>query len=105
MLEAASTLSRARCLHNRHSVIFVALDQEEQGCLGSLEFVRSYLAPDFPRGIQGAYVLDTVANFAGARRGSQTVPEDWERLAPEAARSIREHGEKVGRRKNLRTVV
>ncbi len=95
MLEAASTLVRSRCLRNRHSIIFVALDQEEQGCLGSLEFVRSYLAPDFPQGPQGAFVLDTLANWAGAKERSQSVPEEWDRLAPEAARSIREHGERV----------
>ncbi len=98
MLEVASTLARARCFNNTHSVIFVALDQEETGCLGSLEFVRSYLRPRFlrdGRDFQGAFILDTVANWDGGIEGTQAVPKEWDRLAPEAAKNIRNRNNKV----------
>ena len=34
--EIASSLVRAKCYKNRHSIIFVAFDAEEVGCHGSL---------------------------------------------------------------------
>ena len=38
---------------NDHSIIFVLFDMEEPGCYGSLEFIRTFLIPQFvERGIQ-----------------------------------------------------
>ena len=40
-------------LQNDHSIIFVLFDMEEPGCYGSLEFIRTFLIPQFvERGIQ-----------------------------------------------------
>ena len=53
VLEAAATLARAKCHKNEHSIIFVLFDMEEPGCHGSLEFIRTFLIPQFvERGIQ-----------------------------------------------------
>lgn len=84
LLEVASTLSLARCFDPEYSIIFVALDQEEPGCYGSLEFIRSYLMPEFIENgieIQGSIILDTIGNYDSSER-SQDVPESWVQLAP-----------------------
>ena len=47
LLETAAALANAKCLDNEYTIIFAALDLEEAGCLGSLEFIRSYLKPNF----------------------------------------------------------
>jgi len=95
LLEVASTLTlNSPCLRNNHSIIFVALDQEELGCLGSLEFIRSYLLNEFPAGPRGAFVLDTLLNYA-PDEGAQTVPKDWAKLVPEADSAIKRRGKKV----------
>ncbi len=91
LLEVAATLVNAECHRNEHSVIFVLFDMEEPGCHGSLEFIRTFLAPKFlDRGIeiQGMFNLDTMLNF-NDDSGSQTVPDNWDSLMPEAAENVR----------------
>lgn len=82
---------RAKCHRNQHSIIFVAFDSEETGCLGSLEFIRSFLIPDFidkfGNQIQGAIVIDTVLNWDD-RPGSQEVPDAWHKIVPNVAKEI-----------------
>ncbi len=83
--EVASTLARAKCFKNVHTIIFVAFDAEEVGCHGSLEFIRSFLIPDFiEKGyrIQGAFILDTLLNWDD-NEGSQEVTEYWSEALPE----------------------
>jgi hypothetical protein len=53
-------------------VVFAAFNREEDGLLGSKDFVESYL-PQAPFRIQCAHVLETVG-FASSTPGSQRVP-------------------------------
>jgi len=53
-------------------VVFVAFNREEDGLLGSKDFVESYL-PQAPFQIQCAHILEMVG-FASAAPGSQRVP-------------------------------
>jgi Zn-dependent M28 family amino/carboxypeptidase len=54
------------------AVVFVAFNREEDGLLGSKDFVDSYL-PKAPFQIQCAHVLEMVG-FASSTPGSQLVP-------------------------------
>ena len=84
MMEAARVLGNAECFKPEYSVrdhgfkqvltiskqigfqvIFVALDSEESGCFGSLEFVQKFVMPRFVRAgaePRAVFVLDTVLN-------------------------------------------
>ena len=66
MIEIATALMKAECFVNDHTIIFVLFDAEETGCIGSLEFVRSFLIPDYIDNlnlIQGAIIIDSVMNW------------------------------------------
>ena len=68
VLEIATVLMNAKCFVNDHTIIFVLFDAEETGCLGSLEFIRSFLITDFIRKsnpLQGAIIVDSVLNWHG----------------------------------------
>ena len=98
MLEIASTLMNSKCFVNDHTVIFVAIDAEETGCLGSFEFIRSFLIPDVisDKGIQigGVIILDSIFNWDD-RPGSQDVPDQWSNVVPKKViKSIKENGNK-----------
>ena len=96
VLEIASTLMRSKCHQNDHTIIFVLFDLEENGCYGSLEFIRKFLKPFFiDKGLdlQGAFILDTILNF-NPDDNSQIMPEKWEYIIPETARSIQANGKR-----------
>lgn len=69
----------------KHSIIFVAFDLEEVGCLGSIFFVRDFLIQQIlqPYGAQlkGAYVLDTIMNY-NETQFSQTLSPEWQTALP-----------------------
>ena len=57
------------------------------------QFIRKFLVPRFLKkgtSIQGAIILDTVMNVA-MEENSQDVPQDWFKLAPQAADDIKAH--------------
>ena len=66
VIETATALMKTECFVNEHTIIFVLFDAEETGCIGSLEFVRSFLIPDYIDNlnlIQGAIIIDSVMNW------------------------------------------
>ena len=70
----------------RHSIIFVAFDLEEVGCLGSIFFVRDFLIPQvlLAHGgaqLQGAFILDTIMNYNDTQF-SQTLSPEWSNALP-----------------------
>lgn len=78
-------MTEASC-RPRHSVIFVAFDLEEVGCLGSIFFVRDFLIPQVlqPNGgatVQGAFILDTIMNYNDTQF-SQTLSPEWQTALP-----------------------
>ncbi|XP_040574441.1 uncharacterized protein [Lepeophtheirus salmonis] len=96
LLEVASVLTSAACYKNKHSVMFVAFDSEEEGSYGSLEFIRSYLKPYFfDEGIHlgGAYILDTIGNYDDSP-GSQRIPYNWDAIIPNVVQEILDNEEK-----------
>jgi Zn-dependent M28 family amino/carboxypeptidase len=54
------------------NVLFVAFNREEEGFLGSRDFVESYL-PDAPLRIRHAHILEMVG-YASSEPGSQRLP-------------------------------
>ncbi len=97
LLESARVLSSAPCLKAgaKHSILFAAMDAEEAGSVGSLEFVREFLLPKLVResrgGIGGVFVLDTIIN-ADRRPGSQDVALGWSELVPGVVQRIEKRG-------------
>lgn len=69
----------------KHSIIFVAFDLEEVGCLGSIFFVRDFLIQQIllPHGakLKGAFVLDTIMNY-NETQFSQTLSPEWQTALP-----------------------
>jgi hypothetical protein len=69
----------------KHSVIFVAFDLEEVGCLGSIFFVRDFLIQQVlqPYGakLKGAFILDTIMNY-NETQFSQTLSPEWQSALP-----------------------
>ena len=69
----------------KHSVIFVAFDLEEVGCLGSIFFVRDFLIQQVlqPHGakLKGAFILDTIMNY-NETQFSQTLSPEWQSALP-----------------------
>lgn len=66
------------------------------GSYGSLQFIRKFLSPTFLKKgvtIQGAFILDTIMNV-DFLENSQDVPEDWSKLVPGAADSIKKDQQK-----------
>ena len=66
VLEIARILVSCENFNPDHSIIFVAFGAEEDGAIGSQEFINKILIPIFTRQnvkIQGAIILDTVFNF------------------------------------------
>lgn len=93
LLEIVSTLMRSTCHQNDHSIIFVLFDLEENGCYGSLEFIRKFLKPHFlDKGLelQGAFIMDTILNF-NPEEDSQSLPAKWEFISPETNQNIRKN--------------
>lgn len=85
MLEVARSLTSSSC-RPRYSVIFVAFDYEETGCQGSLEFIKSYLTPFILEAhgwpiFQGAFIMDSVANY-NTSIYSQDLPPEWREVLP-----------------------
>lgn len=70
----------------KHSIVFVAFDLEEVGCLGSIFFVRDFLIQQVlkPHGakLKGAYILDTIMNYNETHM-SQTLSPEWKKALPE----------------------
>jgi hypothetical protein len=69
MLSCAKALSMEAC---RVPVCFVAFNREEEGLLGSSDFVRSFLLPSGPR-IREAHILEMVG-YCRHDEGSQGLP-------------------------------
>ncbi|XP_032776935.2 uncharacterized protein LOC116915901 [Daphnia magna] len=84
VLEVARAMTEGGC-RPKHSIIFVAFDLEEVGCLGSIFFVRDFLIQQIlqPYGAQlkGAYVLDTIMNY-NETQFSQTLSPEWQTALP-----------------------
>jgi len=96
MMEAARVLSSAACFarNQRDTIIFVALDTEETGCVGSLEFVRAFVLPvvqrSFGAKLAGVFVMDTILN-ADLKPGAQDVPDFFRKMVPNAVADIERH--------------
>ena len=69
----------------KHSVVFVAFDLEEVGCVGSIYFVRDFLIRQIlrPYGakLKGAFVLDTIMNY-NETQNSQNLSVEWQTALP-----------------------
>ena len=68
------------------------------GCLGSLEFIRSFLVPDILENtlnsIQGAIILDSISNWDD-QPNSQNIPQQWFDTLPEIVlNDIQDNGNK-----------
>ena len=82
----ARALTEASC-RSKHSIIFVAFDLEEVGCLGSMYFVRDFLVPHVLKAhggarLKGAFILDTIMNFNESQY-SQTLSDEWKNAVPD----------------------
>ncbi len=78
MLECARLLAQ----DFRHlPLCFVAFNCEEDGLLGSNDFVESFVAPSFP--VRFAHVLEMVG-YCDHRPGSQRIPPDFPIQTPDA---------------------
>ena len=96
MLEVARILISNKSFKPDNTIIFVAFDSEEEGAVGSQEFINKLIAPFYTkRGIkiQGAIILDTILNY-NSKSGSQNVPDVWKEVASEASKNIIENGQK-----------
>ncbi|CAN7991169.1 unnamed protein product [Ixodes hexagonus] len=94
LLEVARVLTYHRCRLD-YTVIFVALDMEEIGCVGSYYFVHDFLFPsellrDSSK-FQGAIILDTILHYNNSRH-SQDIPKDFQNASPEVAYTIAADG-------------
>lgn len=83
LLECARILSpKMGDLNN--TIIFVAFDQEEKGCLGSMAFVNQYLIAKelrkYRSSFTGAYIMDMIMNYDPNYR-SQMFPIDFTRVS------------------------
>lgn len=69
----------------KHTVIFVAFDLEEVGCLGSIFFVRDFLIPQVLQAhgakMKGAFILDTIMNY-NETQFSQNLSTEWQKALP-----------------------
>lgn len=79
-------MTEASC-RPRHSVVFVAFDLEEVGCLGSMYFVRDFLVPHVLKAhggarLKGAFILDTIMNF-NESEFSQILSDEWRNRLPD----------------------
>ena len=84
--QEARALTEGSC-RPQNSIIFVAFDLEEVGCLGSIYFVRNFLIPHVLQAhggakIKGAFILDTIMNF-NETHFSQTLSPEWQKALPE----------------------
>ncbi|XP_077500979.1 uncharacterized protein LOC144111498 [Amblyomma americanum] len=90
LLEAARVLTAHRCDLD-YTVIFVALDMEEIGCVGSYYFVNDFLiTSELLRDgskFQGAIILDTILHYNDTLY-SQDIPEDFQHASPLVAQAI-----------------
>lgn len=70
----------------KHSIIFVAFDLEEVGCLGSIFFVRDFLIEQILKPhsakLKGAFILDTIMNYNETEQ-SQTLSPEWQKALPD----------------------
>ena len=84
--QIARAMTEASC-RPRNTIIFVAFDLEEVGCLGSMYFVRDFLVPHVLEAhggatLKGAYILDTIMNF-NRTQFSQTLSPEWKKAIPD----------------------
>ena len=84
-IKVARAMTEGGC-RPKHSIIFVAFDLEEVGCVGSIFFVRDFLIEQVlkPHGakLKGAFILDTIMNYNETRM-SQTLSPEWQKALPE----------------------
>ncbi|XP_074602345.1 uncharacterized protein LOC141856015 [Brevipalpus obovatus] len=77
-----------------NTLIFVAFDQEEKGCLGSMAFVNQFLIPKelnrHGASFTGAFIMDMILNFDPTSR-SQVLPSDMARVLPEVSSYLRKN--------------
>lgn len=94
LLEVARVLTAHQCELD-YTVIFVALDMEEIGCVGSYYFVHEFLiASELLRDkstFQGAIILDTILHYNDTMY-SQDIPKDIQDASPMVAQEIAEDG-------------
>ncbi|XP_054168156.1 uncharacterized protein LOC128965475 [Oppia nitens] len=92
LLEIIHLLNAYNC-RLTYSLMFVALDLEEYGALGSKYFVNDYLIPNelIERKSQfiGAIILDTILNF-NQTLGSQDIPYDIFKALPKWSQHIKQ---------------
>lgn len=85
LMEVARALTEGSC-RPRNSIIFVAFDLEEAGCIGSIYFLRNFLIPNVlavhGAKVKGAFILDTIMNFNDTQF-SQTLSQEWKDALPE----------------------
>ncbi|XP_075533460.1 uncharacterized protein LOC142566380 isoform X1 [Dermacentor variabilis] len=90
LLEAARVLTMHQCDLN-YTVIFVALDMEEIGCIGSYYFVHDFLiSNELLRDgskFQGAIIMDTILHYNDTMY-SQDIPVDFHDASPMVANAI-----------------
>ncbi|XP_075732863.1 uncharacterized protein LOC119176702 isoform X2 [Rhipicephalus microplus] len=90
LLEAARVLTAHQCDLN-YTVIFVALDMEEIGCVGSYYFVHDFLiSNELLRDgskFQGAIIMDTILHYNDTMY-SQDIPVDFQDASPMVVNAI-----------------
>ncbi|XP_037503967.1 uncharacterized protein LOC119378941 isoform X3 [Rhipicephalus sanguineus] len=90
LLEAARVLTMHQCDLN-YTVIFVALDMEEIGCVGSYYFVHDFLiSNELLRDgskFQGAIIMDTILHYNDTMY-SQDIPVDFQDASPMVVNAI-----------------
>lgn len=76
LLEVMRILSKH---HFRHSIDFIAFDQEEEGSIGSQHYISKYDSLAF--NIAGVFNLDMIGAYSN-RAKSQLIPENFSSLFP-----------------------